>query len=665
VKRYSSLIIAFFFFSGISVAENHALDSLKNELQKAKEDTTLVKIFNSISIEFTNRGRFDSAMNYAVSAKELAEKKDFKKGLAMAFMNIGSIYLYRGNYDLALLNDSQSLLIRMKTGDLQGSADSYTNMGMIHEYEGNYVEAMRNYLLALKLNEQAGADKGRIGANYGNIATIFARQGNYAEALKNYFQVLSVFKQIDDKRSIAVCYSNIGNICFEQHNFQEALKNYGEALRMQEEIGDRIRMAVTCNNIGVVNSEMKNYSEALSNYSRAFDIYKDMGDKRRMVMSYINIGDVFTKQEKYSEARKYLTDALQLSKETGAKDVLKDTYDGLAKLSEATGDYKNAYQYHKLFSEVKDSLLNENNTKQVTEMKTKYETEKKDKEILMLNANKEIQSVRIEKQKATVKYLIGGFLLLVIFAMVSFRLYNQRRKAAFQQQVSETEMKALLSQIDSHFISNTLVSIKNYLYNNDRQSSISVTDKFAVLMREVLANSRKKEITLREDFDALENYLNIQKVNHDNKFDFEIKMADGVDPDEMAIPPMMIQPFVENSIKHGFREMGSGGMIRINISRNNSTLVCTIEDNGIGREAAGKLKGRKGEREMGSGSNSPIPPHSDSHLAKEGLGMEVINERLKILNMKSKNKAHFEFEDLLNGANNVAGTRVRLFLPYT
>src|SRR5437879_1151923 len=131
-----------------------------------------------------------------------------------------------------------------------------------------------------------------------------------------------------------------------------------------------------------------------------------------MVMSYVNIGDVFTKQRKYSEARKYITDGVQLSKEIGAKDFLKDSYEGLAKLSEATGDYKSAYEYHKLFSEIKDGLLNENNARKVTEMKTKYETEKKENEIGMLNKDKEIKTIRIEKQKAAIKYLVGGFTLI-------------------------------------------------------------------------------------------------------------------------------------------------------------------------------------------------------------------------------------------------------------
>jgi tetratricopeptide (TPR) repeat protein len=642
------------------VAENHIIDSLKNELQKAKEDTTKVNTLIALSNELINIGD-TNGMKYAYRAKELADRNGFRKGMARAWHVIGRAYYGQGNYEAAKENFLQSLKIKTEIGDQQGIADSYNSIGLIYQNEGSYPEALKYYLLALKIYESpelASNSKKGIANVYMNIGSVYLYQSNYPEALKNYFQSLKMMEQIGNKRGMAQVYSNIGVVYHYQNNNELALKNHEQALKLNLEIGNIGSTAMNYNNIGLTYKNEGNYPEALKNYFAALKTSEGNGNNYTIANVYLNIGNVFTKQKKFIEAREYLNKSVQLSEKIGSKNTLMECYSSLATLAEATGDYKSAYQYHQLFSDVKDSLLNETNSKQIAEMKTKYETEKKDKDIELLNKDKEIQGEKIGKQKATIRYFIGGFLLLVIFALVSFRLYNQRRKAAFQRQVSETEMKALLSQIDSHFISNTLVSIKNYLYDNDRQSSISMTDKFAVLMREVLANSRKKEITLSEDFDALKNYLQIQKINHHNKFDFEITIAEEINPDESLVPPMMIQPFVENSIKHGFKEMSSGGMIRINVHRNNSSLVCTVEDNGIGRKKAAEI-------------NTTTPPKDGFRIqrngaaANEGLGMEVIKDRLEILNMKTGGKARFEYEDILDDANNIAGTRIRLFLPCT
>src|SRR5258708_4226333 len=176
-------------------------------------------------------------------------------------------------------------------------------------------------------------------------------------------------------------------------------------------------------NIGNIYYRQNNYNSALENYLLALKIQEDIGNKRDIVGSYMNIGRVFIKQKKYNNAKKYLAKALQESREMKYKDQVRECYSSLAELAEATGNYKNAYAYHRLFSEVKDSLLNENNNKQIAEMKTKYETAKKDNEI-------KAQETEVKKQKV-IKYAAFSFAaLILLIAIISFNNIRIKNKAA-------------------------------------------------------------------------------------------------------------------------------------------------------------------------------------------------------------------------------------------
>jgi len=613
-------------------------------LRKAKEDTDKVNILLALSNELVNIGD-TNGMKYAYNAKEIAEGGAFKKGIARAMHVIGRAYYGQGNYEVAKEFFLQSVKIKIEIGDQLGIADSYNSIGLIYQNEGSYPEALKNYLLALKIYEQVGNSKKGIANVYMNTGSIYLYQGNYAEALKNYFQSVKMMEQIGNKRGMALDYSNIGIVYSLQKNNELALKNYRLALQLNEEIGNIEQIAANYNNIGLIYYDEANYSEALKNYFMSLKTSEGNGNKQNMANVYNSIGNTYIKQKKFNEAKKYLNDCLLLSKEIGSKNILGECYRSLATLAEAAGDYKSAYQYHQLFSDIKDSLLNESNSQQIAEMKTKYETEKKDKDIELLNKDKEIQLEKIGKQKATIRYFIGGSAVFIIFSFLSFRLYNQKRKAKFMQQVAETKMKALRAQMNPHFIFNSLNSVYRYMQVNDFKSAGEYLISFSKLIRLILENSLYNEIPLSDELKALELFLSLESTRLNKKFVYEIHVAGDIDQENTLIPPLLLEPFIENSIWHGFKEKEGQGKITLSISKQDGKMKCIIEDNGVGRK-----------------KSSQTPPDVNGGV-KTSVGMKLTEERISTMNQAINSKSQVTITDLFDEMKHPAGVRVELLLP--
>src|SRR5579859_6402011 len=241
--------------------------------------------------------------------------------------------------------------------------------------------------------------------------------------------------------------------------------------------------------------------------------------------------------------------------------------------------------------------------------------------------------------------------VVVAFSFVVFIFYRAKREAFFKQKeaelqlsIAEVEMKALRSQINPHFIFNCLNSIHHYMHSNDIKLAGEYLVKFSQLIRYVLETSSSHMVSLEEDLSALKMYMELEQLRLQHSFKFEIDITALPHPKSIYIPPMMLQPFVENSIWHGLNRKGSGGKIHIRVCKENEMIRCVIEDNGA--------------------SNSTDKNSEPSiSIKKTSLGMALIKERLEVVNQIYKMKAGFEKEDRLKDAVPEPGTRIRLSLP--
>jgi LytS/YehU family sensor histidine kinase len=239
---------------------------------------------------------------------------------------------------------------------------------------------------------------------------------------------------------------------------------------------------------------------------------------------------------------------------------------------------------------------------------------------------------------------------LLAFAFLFFVIYRSRREAQIRQkeaelnrQISEVEMKALRSQLNPHFIFNCLNSIHQFVHSNDNEAAGNYLVKFSKLMRLVLENSVHHEVSLTDDLDALRMYIEMEQLRLKHSFDFSIVVSPELNPESVLVPPLIVQPFVENSIWHGLNGKKLNGKIAISINRSNNMLQYIVEDNG---------------------SNEKKEENTRLKEKKRSLGMSLTNERLEVLNKTKGGNASFELIDLRNTDGSYAGKRVVLNLPF-
>jgi serine phosphatase RsbU (regulator of sigma subunit) len=476
------VVIVFIFCSSNSNAQTSAIiDSLLRVLHSSKEDTSHVNVLNQIAQQYLSTSNNELALKYSLQAQQLAESAKrlndgnkeviLRKGLAQAYNDIGRVYMNlgdfvksldyfnmslkirnelgdekgiansynnialiynnQGNYQKALEYHQKSFEIRQRIKDKYGMSMSYNNMGVVYNNIGNYEKALENHLRSLGLMEELN-DKTGLARSYNNIGIIYERRGDTVNALNNYMKYLKISEETNNKQGIAYAYNNIGNIYMGKREFAKALTNQLNSLKLKEEIGDKAGIAMSYSNIGVIYERQNDNKKALENQLKSLKISEAIGDTQQMAIASNNAGNISSKMEKYDDAYRYNEQSLQWCKKIKFKLGIKDASLALADIYTKMGDYKKAYESQKLYVEMKDSLLNEQSSKQMAEMNIKYDSEKKDKELVKKDAEITRQQAEAEKRKLQRNSFMVGFILVLLLVFFVYRGYRQKRAINFQ-----------------------------------------------------------------------------------------------------------------------------------------------------------------------------------------------------------------------------------------
>lgn len=222
---------------------------------------------------------------------------------------------------------------------------------------------------------------------------------------------------------------------------------------------------------------------------------------------------------------------------------------------------------------------------------------------------------------------------------------REREKAALQQKLNDLEQMALRAQMNPHFIFNCLNSIQNFIITNNLEATNQYLTEFAYLIRQTLDNSDKGAISVANEIKYLGRYLELEKMRFGNSFNYSIEIDPDIDIDSTKIPTMILQPYVENCIRHGVRHKREGmGLVEIKFLQNRNGLVCIVQDNGIGREKAHELK-------------------SHRHVEYQSRGMSLTADRINILNRQHAQQITIEVIDLKDAQQQALGTRVAIHIP--
>jgi LytS/YehU family sensor histidine kinase len=303
-------------------------------------------------------------------------------------------------------------------------------------------------------------------------------------------------------------------------------------------------------------------------------------------------------------------------------------------------DTLNAYRNYVFFKKYSDIYIIKGNSQGLADAKIMYEADTHNKEV-------ELLSLRLKKNRLLNYGFAGLMLLTVAIGFLLWRgskLKDKRRISEMNRKISEVTQANLRQQMNPHFIFNTLNSIQYYMYQHDKLATNNYLTKFSSLMRKVLDNSQHTSVPISDELNALNLYLELESIRFKDKFEYKITIDDEIDPLMHKVPTMLIQPYVENSISHGLIPKEGKGFVNIDLKLKDDYILCVIEDNGIGREAA---KERNLKREGNHNS----------------LGTQITKSRLDLVNELYGTSLQTIYTDLTNENGEPAGTRVEIHIP--
>lgn len=346
------------------------------------------------------------------------------------------------NPDSSILMAEKELALAKQSGERKFEGRAYNTIGFAYNNKGAYPKALEYLLKALSIAEELNDPRGKSNSCI-NIAIVYQQQQNYEKAIEYNLKCLEIMKIRGNKKGEADCYNNIGNVYSLQINFPKALEYYKRSLAIQEEIGNIPGIGTTYINIGVVYDNSGDHTKALEYYLKALEISKALGFMEGVGTCYLNISETYSQLDQSVEALRYADSSFQVSIQTGDLDLRRRVYQGMAMGYEAGGNYKRAYETHKLFKRLTDSLFNEENSRQLGDLKTKFEVEKKESELKIKAAAQDVINAEEKQKQQIIIYAVIGILLLVL--IFSFFLYNRFRLTQKQKKIIE-EQKVLVDE---------------------------------------------------------------------------------------------------------------------------------------------------------------------------------------------------------------------------
>lgn len=386
------LFIVLVLISNVIPAVN--IDSVLKAISGHKIDSAYCFMLTNLAGNYEDLGDYDNAIAYALRARKIADSLNYKTGLQAALNSLGTSHLDKGDVKKAL------------------------------EY----------HLAALKVREELGS-KLLIAYSYLNLGNIYFRLGEDENALKDYQLSIDLMYEMQDTMNAAIGLTNMGSIYSNKGDVKKAQELYLKALAIRKRFNDVDGIAEIYSNLSVTFMDAQRYKEALEYAFLTIDLYGESGSKLGKAISYSNIGDIYEHMNDFNNAIKYQEIAMQLSLEMKSMFMLPTCYQLLASAYSKKGDYKNAVMYAELFSRVRDSVMNSENSKMIQEMQTRFETGKKEKEIELLQKDKNIRDLEISKSDASIKRqriiiftIIGGLILVIALITLILKSNRERKK---------------------------------------------------------------------------------------------------------------------------------------------------------------------------------------------------------------------------------------------
>lgn len=400
--------------------------------QEINDQQAIASSLNNLAMVFKDMGYFDEALAQYFESLKISKEQNDKKLIAISLNNIGSVYWNTKNYSKSIEYYLKSLEIREELGDKKDIAGSLNNIGNVYKNLSNYDQAMEFYLRALDIRRSIG-DQSLISYSLNDIGGVCWLSKNYDEALDYYTQALEIREQLGDKLLIANSYKNIGIVYKDKGDTEKAVENYNRALDIYKNMKDLKGQASVLNYIGNLERKRGNFNTAIESYSKSFEISSEENDLLGQAYTLLNLGELYLEKNNKKEAISNFEKSLQIAKELEDKNLIKSIYRNLSETYASSSKFEKAYEYYKYYSDFMDELLAEESSKKIADMQNRYEAEKKEKILELVEKENLLEMEKkkgeIEKQKRLIYFFIIGLVIVLAFLITIYRNYRIKKQA--------------------------------------------------------------------------------------------------------------------------------------------------------------------------------------------------------------------------------------------
>jgi tetratricopeptide (TPR) repeat protein len=591
-----------------------------------------MKIYFEYGEHFDEKGKPEKSIEQLNTALRIARNINDNAKVATIGNYLANMYAAIGNLNAS--NDAYLLALdgAEKTNNSGEIAKISMNLASNYNYAGDYKKAIKHGLYALKIKETKN-NLERICYHYIAMGNIFRENNNNAK-WEDYVQKAYKMKDIEGCASfgdIAKIYNSLGGIEVQKEEFENALLYYDTLMTISREANYDLGICSALTNRAGVYKQLKNFNKALelSTESEKYfgDNPYDIIFNNNFKAELYNLTGLFKKglalvneNIKTNEINDYSTEKIKC-------------LELLYELNLNLTNYDEAFFWNDSLRNTEKWLRDEDIRQTTEELETKYETEKKVQQIAILETKDKLKSQRIN---------IGIFLLTVLFVITVMLLYIlqiRKRQAILRQ--NEIGQQLLRSQMNPHFLFNALGSIQNFMLKNEANKAAGYLNNFALLTRSILEHSAQEFVSVSDEINTLRNFIELEKMRLENSFDFEINYNEELELDFINIPPMLIQPFVENAIKHGFNNLDYKGLLQLKFEEKDSVLHIEITDNGIGINHT----------------------KEDTSKTHRSMSMKIFEQRRIVLAKRTKQPIGLEVYDRQNLNDKITGTLVKISIP--
>ncbi len=644
MKKIFLLILSVLLISTGSSTVSASLSSIKTLTAKKNinlpTDTSRVNQYTKRAIEIMTKSKLlETAKAYIDSAESICVDNNIEFPTSLHLAR-AEFFFHSNDFRSASVEATIAMKKSKSNNEMDVLARTLNFFGRYSHRTGFYNESIDYFNNSIAIAKKSKL-KGFIQKNYFGIANVYNDIGNLQEYRNSLKMVIEAAEKENDTTFLLTGYWRLGtSLTDKERNFKQADSLLRICLRIAMKRNDKEFAALSLANLGWNFYQEKEYKSAIECYNKALDYSIPSKNYENSANSLGNLGTIYRDIGDTEKSIKYYLKSIEQAKQGNDIYSLSWVYQDMSEMYLRKRDTANAYNSYVLFKKYSDERIKSSNTQGLSDARIRYEADSRNKEL-------ELLSLRIRNQRLLIYGYTGLFVLslaILILLLSRAKINAKRRISEMNRQISEITQANLRQQMNPHFIFNTLNSIQYYMYQHDKLATNNYLTKFSSLMRKVLENSQHTSVPVRDELDALNLYLELEKIRFKDKFDYIINVDEDIDPLLYKVPTMLIQPYVENSICHGLMPGETKGLIKIDLNLKKDYISCTIEDNGIGREAAQEKK-------------------SNCEKNHNSLGTQIISSRLDLVNTLYGTSLKTVYTDLKNENGDAAGTKVEIHIP--